>query len=73
MFLFFSFLFSNNNYLQIDYISILAFRFLAVSGPEKPLKTDKNPETRKLGDPGLISRKPHIATYSINLRNQRKL
>ena len=53
-------------------ISNPAFWFLLVSEPQKPIKINKNQKTRKLGNPGPISQKPHMSTYSKNLRNQRK-
>ena len=55
-----------------DSISKPAFWFLLVSVPQKPIKTNKNQETGKLGNPGPISQKPHMSTYSKNLRNQQK-
>ena len=66
---------STNNYLAIppypkqgvdinpwDYISKPAFWFLLVSEPQKPIKTNKNQETGKLGNPGPISQKPHMSS-----------
>ena len=54
-------------------ISEPAFWFLPVSKPKKLTKTHKNQETRKLGDLGPISRKPHMPAYSQNIRNPRNL
>ena len=45
-------------------ISKPAFWFLLVSEPQKPIKTNKNQETRKFENPGPISQKPHMSTYS---------
>ena len=47
-------------------ISKPAFWFLLVSEPQKPIKTDKNQETGKLGNPGPISQKPHMSTHQEN-------
>ena len=44
------------------YISKPAFWFLLVSEPQKPIKTNKNQETGKLGNPGPISQKPHMSS-----------
>ena len=54
----------NIHEIWIYSISKPAFWFLLVSGPQKPIKTNKNQETRKLGNPGPISQKPHMSTYS---------
>ena len=43
-------------------ISNPAFWFLLVSEPQKPIKTNKNQETGKLGNPGPISQKPPMST-----------
>ena len=48
-------------------ISKLASRFLQVFRPKKPTKTDNDQKTRKLGDLGPISQKPHMSTSSKNL------
>ena len=47
-FFFFLFLYNADDYLRP------AFWFLLVSEPQKPIKTNKNQETRKLGNPASV-------------------
>ena len=56
---------SDTKYLSSHLISTIskpAFWFLLVSEPQKPIKTNKNQETGKLGNPGPISQKPHMSS-----------